>query len=93
MLVTREPGGTPLAEGLRSLFLQQEMDPLTEALAGLADMLPGGTAPGGDNPLGVITTPLGDALAPVTDALSVITTPLTYQTGKPKTQILMYFLM
>jgi len=32
VLVTREPGGTPLAEGLRALFLQQEMDPLTEAL-------------------------------------------------------------
>jgi len=32
VLVTREPGGTPLAEGLRALFLQHEMDPLTEAL-------------------------------------------------------------
>ena len=30
--VTREPGGTPLAEQLRSLFLTQEMDALTEAL-------------------------------------------------------------
>ena len=31
-LLTREPGGTPLAESLRDLFLQREMDPLTEAL-------------------------------------------------------------
>lgn len=30
--VTREPGGTPLAESLRDLFLNQAMDPLTEAL-------------------------------------------------------------
>lgn len=30
--LTREPGGTPLAEGLRALVLQQAMDPLTEAL-------------------------------------------------------------
>lgn len=29
---TREPGGTPLAESLRALFLQEEMDALTEAL-------------------------------------------------------------
>lgn len=29
---TREPGGTPLAEKLRSLFLHDPMDPLTEAL-------------------------------------------------------------
>ena len=29
---TREPGGTPLAESLRDLFLNQEMDALTEAL-------------------------------------------------------------
>ena len=32
VVVTREPGGTPLAEHLRSLFLSQDMDPLTEAL-------------------------------------------------------------
>lgn len=30
---TREPGGTPLAEQLRGLFLQEPMDSLTEALA------------------------------------------------------------
>jgi dTMP kinase len=30
--VTREPGGTPLAEQLRSLVLKEAMDPLTEAL-------------------------------------------------------------
>jgi dTMP kinase len=29
---TREPGGTPLAEKLRTLFLHDAMDPLTEAL-------------------------------------------------------------
>jgi dTMP kinase len=29
---TREPGGTPLAEKLRGLILNDEMDPLTEAL-------------------------------------------------------------
>ncbi|HYR25695.1 MAG TPA: dTMP kinase [Aquabacterium sp.] len=29
---TREPGGTPLAEKLRDLFLHEAMDPLTEAL-------------------------------------------------------------
>jgi len=29
---TREPGGTPLAEKLRELFLHDAMDPLTEAL-------------------------------------------------------------
>lgn len=29
---TREPGGTPLAEKLRALFLHDAMDPLTEAL-------------------------------------------------------------
>jgi dTMP kinase len=30
--VTREPGGTPLAEKLRALVLNEPMDPLTEAL-------------------------------------------------------------
>jgi dTMP kinase len=30
--VTREPGGTPLAEKLRTLALNETMDPLTEAL-------------------------------------------------------------
>jgi dTMP kinase len=32
VLLTREPGGTPLAEALRALVLQQAMDPLTESL-------------------------------------------------------------
>ena len=30
--LTREPGGTPLAETLRGLVLNESMDPLTEAL-------------------------------------------------------------
>lgn len=32
VLLTREPGGTPLGEKIRSLLLHQEMDPWTEAL-------------------------------------------------------------
>jgi dTMP kinase len=32
VVLTREPGGTPLAEQLRTLVLHQPMDPLTEAL-------------------------------------------------------------
>lgn len=32
VVLTREPGGTPLAEQLRTLVLHQAMDPLTEAL-------------------------------------------------------------
>jgi dTMP kinase len=32
VLVTREPGGTPLAEQLRNMILTEAMDPLTEAL-------------------------------------------------------------
>jgi dTMP kinase len=32
VVLTREPGGTPLAERLRDLFLHESMDPLTEAL-------------------------------------------------------------
>ena len=48
VLVTREPGGTPLAEQLRALFLQHEMDALTEALlvfAGRRDHLKSVIAP------------------------------------------------
>lgn len=32
LVQTREPGGTPLAESLRALFLHEDMDGLTEAL-------------------------------------------------------------
>ncbi len=32
VVLTREPGGTPLAERLRDLFLHETMDPLTEGL-------------------------------------------------------------
>ena len=32
VVLAREPGGTPLAEKLRALFLHDAMDPLTEAL-------------------------------------------------------------
>jgi dTMP kinase len=34
--LTREPGGTPLAEKLRALLLHEAMDPLTEALVAFA---------------------------------------------------------
>lgn len=34
--LTREPGGTPLAEKLRTLMLHEAMDPLTEALIAFA---------------------------------------------------------
>lgn len=36
VVLTREPGGTPLAEKLRSLLLGDAMDPLTEALLAFA---------------------------------------------------------
>jgi len=48
VLLTREPGGTALAERLRELFLQHEMDALTEALlvfAGRRDHLRAAIAP------------------------------------------------
>ena len=32
VVVTREPGGTPVAERIRDIFLHDAMDPLTEAL-------------------------------------------------------------
>lgn len=32
VVLTREPGGTPLAEQLRTMILSESMDPLTEAL-------------------------------------------------------------
>lgn len=36
VVLTREPGGTPLAEKLRTLLLADAMDPLTEALLAFA---------------------------------------------------------
>ena len=48
VLITRDPGGTALAESLRELFLQHEMDALTEALlvfAGRRDHLRAVIAP------------------------------------------------
>ena len=36
MICTREPGGTPLAEHLRGLFLNEPMDAMTEALLAFA---------------------------------------------------------
>lgn len=36
VVLTREPGGTPLAEKLRALLLHEAMDPLTEALVAFA---------------------------------------------------------
>ena len=36
VILTREPGGTPLAEKLRALMLHDAMDPLTEALIAFA---------------------------------------------------------
>lgn len=36
VVITREPGGTPLAEKLRAMILNDAMDPLTEALLAFA---------------------------------------------------------
>ena len=67
VLLTREPGGTPLAEQLRSLFLQQPMDALTEALlvfAGRRDHLRNAIQPA----LAVGTTVLCDRFTDATFA-------------------------